>query len=160
MKTEKQRRNDFVSLWTDVMMGLIKGQMTFVSTFWNYHKPDYFDSMVRKRVEDIIEKTFLEKSRELVINPNFLSQVSNGIQSSLKEKKEIDDAIREYLEKNHLPSKHDVAKILQYQQRLESRILDLEEALEDLREGGQLQKEFSKSRAPEKKKQISRRRGA
>ncbi len=81
---------------------------------------------------EAMEKMFVEKMNETIRNPEFLSKFSQVVGSGLEGKKKMDDMSREYLEKMHLPTRQDVAHILQYLQQIESRIIQVEEKMEEL----------------------------
>jgi hypothetical protein len=82
-----------------------------------------------------MEAMFVERFKEMLQSPAILSQVSKGVEAGLEGKKQFDGAIKGYLEKMNMPTREDVAKILQYLHRIESRIADLEEKVEDLGDG-------------------------
>ena len=155
MKEKDSPAWNIFSMWSDMMLELMKGQVAFVSAYMNMGKSRGMDSMLTPHLENLIEKTFIQKSKELVGSPTFLSQVSGEIQTSLKEKKDIDTAIKEYLETRHMPTKSDIAAILQFLHQLESKMLDIEEKIENMEEPKEEKKDTSgvkKSTGAKKKK--------
>lgn len=80
----------------------------------------------------IMEKTFVENVNGMMKNPLFLDATNQGLQAGLEAKKTFDDMSAEYLERMNMPTRRDIAKILQYLQTIESRILDLEDKVEEL----------------------------
>jgi hypothetical protein len=82
-----------------------------------------------------MEAMFVERFKEMLQSPAILSQVSKGVEAGLEGKKQFDGAVKGYLEKMNMPTREDVAKILQYLHKIESRIADLEEKIEDLGDG-------------------------
>ncbi|MEQ8187436.1 MAG: hypothetical protein ABRQ39_05635 [Candidatus Eremiobacterota bacterium] len=85
-----------------------------------------------KQFYEQMEKTFIEKMNELIHNPSFLANISKGVEAGLEGKKKNDELMKNYLEKMNMPTREDSAKILQYLQKIESKLLDLEEKIEDL----------------------------
>lgn len=88
-----------------------------------------------KQFYEQMEKTFIEKMNELIHNPSFLANISKGVEAGLDSKKKNDDLMKNYLEKMNMPTREDTAKILQYLQKIEAKLLDLEEKIEDLSDG-------------------------
>jgi hypothetical protein len=84
---------------------------------------EYFDEM---------EKMFVGRFNELLRDQEFLGTMGKGVLAGLDGKKAMDEALKKSLESAGLPTRADVAKILQYLQTIESRIIDLEEKVEDL----------------------------
>ena len=91
-----------------------------------------FMEPMNKQFYEQMEKTFVEKINEMMLNPSFLSSISKGVESGLDGKKKTDDVMKNYLEKMNMPTRDDTARVLQYLQKIESRIIGLEEKLEDL----------------------------
>ena len=89
-------------------------------------------SLFGKQFYEQMEKMFIDKMNEMIHNPKFLSNISKGVEAGLDSKKKSDEAMSSYLKKMNMPTREDTAKILQYLQKIESKILDLEEKLEDL----------------------------
>lgn len=85
-----------------------------------------------KEFFDMMEKLFVEKVNEAIRNPSFLAQFSKAVGTGLEGKKKADEVTLEYLEKLHLPSKEDFARQMQYLQQIESRIIAVEEKVDDL----------------------------
>jgi hypothetical protein len=85
-----------------------------------------------KQFYEQMEKTFIEKMNDLIHNPSFLANISKGVEAGLDSKKKNDDLMKNYLEKMNMPTREDTAKILQYLQKIEAKLLDLEEKVEDL----------------------------
>lgn len=79
-----------------------------------------------------MESFFIKGMEEMVRNPASVSNMSRAVEGGLEAKARADAAMKKYLETMQLPTREDIAKILQYQQTLESRVIGLEEKLEDL----------------------------
>lgn len=77
-----------------------------------------------------MEGMFIKQMNEMISNPEVLSKVGKGMSSGFENKKILDDAMKAYLEKTSLPSKDDTARIMQYLQQIENRILLLEEKVD------------------------------
>ncbi len=92
----------------------------------------FFGPGMPKEFAEMMEKVFVEKMNEMIRNPDFLSGFSKVVGSGLEGKKQTDDLNREYLQKMNLPSREDISRLLQYLQQLESRIIGLEEKLDEL----------------------------
>lgn len=92
----------------------------------------FFGTGFPKEFTEMMEKAFVEKMNEMIRNPEFLSSFSKVVGTGLEGKKKADDLSREYLQKMHLPSRDDVANVLQYLQQIESRLIGMEEKIEDL----------------------------
>ena len=115
----------------------------------NFMDPTEFN----KQFYGQMEQVFIEKMNEMIKNPAFLSSISKGVETGLDGKKKSDDLIKKYLEKMNMPTREDTSKILQYLQKIETKILDLEDKIEDLSDDlKNLKKEYGKSRKKEKKK--------
>jgi len=115
----------------------------------NFMDPTEFN----KQFYGQMEQVFIEKMNEMIKNPAFLSSISKGVETGLDGKKKSDDLIKKYLEKMNMPTREDTSKILQYLQKIETKILDLEDKIEDLSDDlKNLKKEYGKSRKTEKKK--------
>lgn len=84
---------------------------------------DYFDEMNKK---------FIEQFNQALRNPSFLSEMSKQMASGIESKKVVDDSMKKYLEAMNLPTRDDIDKIMQYLQAVESRIVGIEEKLEDI----------------------------
>ena len=84
---------------------------------------EYFDEMNKK---------FIEQFNQALRNPSFLSEMSKQMASGIQSKKVMDDSMKKYLEAMNLPTREDIDKIMQYLQSVESRIVGLEEKLEDI----------------------------
>ncbi|MEQ8223529.1 MAG: hypothetical protein ABRQ37_14555 [Candidatus Eremiobacterota bacterium] len=104
-----------------------------------------------KQFYEQMEKTFIEKMNELIHNPSFLANISKGVEAGLDSKKKNDDLMKNYLEKMNMPTREDSAKILQYLQKIESKLLDLEEKIENLAdEIGEIKSSMKKNSGEEK----------
>lgn len=79
-----------------------------------------------------LEKVFIGKFSQMLQDPSVLAQVGKGMDAGLEGKKATDTAMKKYLEQAQIPTRDDVARILQYLQAIESRIISLEEKIEDL----------------------------
>ncbi len=99
-----------------------------------FAKPFMDPSQFTKQFYEQMEKNFVDKINEMIHNPSFLSSISKGVEAGLDGKKKSDDLMKTYLDKMNMPTKDDTAKILQYLQKIESRIIDLEEKIEDLQD--------------------------
>jgi len=85
-----------------------------------------------KQFFEQLEKVFIQKMNEMINNPSFLANISKGVETGLDGKKKSDDVMREYLKKMNIPTREDTSKILQYLQKIETKVLDLEDKIEDL----------------------------
>ncbi|MDQ7821400.1 MAG: hypothetical protein RDV48_01260 [Candidatus Eremiobacteraeota bacterium] len=93
----------------------------------------FFDPLkVSGAFQEQMESFFIGKMKDLMESPVFLSQVSKGMESGLEGKKKVDAAMRASLEGMNIATRDDHARTLQCLQRIESKILDLEEKLENL----------------------------
>jgi hypothetical protein len=81
-----------------------------------------------------MESLFVDRFKELLHSHSFLSKVSKGVEAGLDGKRELDNVMKHYLEHVNMPTREDVAKILQYLTKLESRIIGLEEKIEELQD--------------------------
>jgi len=106
--------------------------------------PTQFGNQFYEQMETI----FVDRFKELLHSHSFLSKVGKGVEAGLEGKKGFDDAMRHYLEKAHMPTREDMAKILQYLTRVESRIIGLEEQLEDLKDEVEALRESQKTPKP------------
>ncbi|GEM_PF-1516445 len=84
------------------------------------------------KVVEQMEALFIERMKEMLGNPALLSQVSKSVESGLESKKEFDSALKKQMESLNIPTRDDIAKVLIYLQRIESKVADLEESVEDL----------------------------
>ena len=85
-----------------------------------------------KEYYEEMNKKFIEQFNQVLRNPAFLSEMTKNMASGLENKKVFDDAMKKYLESANLPTRDDFAKVMQYLQAIESRIITLEEKLEDM----------------------------
>ncbi|MGV8118625.1 MAG: hypothetical protein AB2L14_02565 [Candidatus Xenobiia bacterium LiM19] len=88
-------------------------------------------AMSSKMVEQM-EALFIERMKEMLGSPSFLSSISRNVESGLEGKKEFDSALKKHMESLNIPTRDDIAKILIYLQRIESKVADMEESVEDL----------------------------
>jgi hypothetical protein len=88
-------------------------------------------AMSSKMVEQM-EALFIERMKEMLGSSSFLSSVSKSVESGLEGKKEFDSALKKHMESLNIPTRADIAKILIYLQRIESKVADMEESVEDL----------------------------
>ncbi|MHC9538087.1 MAG: hypothetical protein AB9903_01060 [Vulcanimicrobiota bacterium] len=88
-------------------------------------------AMSSKMVEQM-EALFIERMKEMLGSPSFLSSISKNVESGLEGKKEFDSALKKHMESLNIPTRDDIAKILIYLQRIESKVADMEESVEDL----------------------------
>lgn len=94
----------------------------------------FFGTGFPKEFSEMMEKVFVEKMNEMIRNPEFLSGFSKVVGTGLEGKKKADELSREYLQKMHLPSREDIAHVLQYLQQIESRLVSMEEKIEEMSE--------------------------
>ena len=80
----------------------------------------------KKYVEEM-EKLFVGRVNDMLKTPDVLEKVGKGMEAGLDGKKVFDDSMRAYLERSNIPTRDDIARVLQYLQKIESKILDLEE---------------------------------
>lgn len=92
-----------------------------------------------------MESFFIQGMERMVRDPASVGSMSRAVEGGLETKARADAALKQYLESMQIPTRDDVAKILQCQQTLESRILGLEEKIEDLAD-------LVRERLPEKKR--------
>ena len=88
-------------------------------------------AMNSKMVEQM-EALFIERMKEMLGSSSFLSSVSKSVESGLEGRKEFDSAMKKHMESLNIPTRDDIAKILVYLQRIESKVADMEESVEDL----------------------------
>jgi polyhydroxyalkanoic acid synthase PhaR subunit len=108
-----------------------------------FAKPFMDPTQFTKQFYEQMEKNFIDKINEMIHNPSFPSSISKSVESGLDGKKKTDDLMKTYLEKMNMPTREDTAKILQYLQKMESRIIELEEKIEDLQD--EIKKQNKKS---------------
>jgi len=104
-------------------------------------------TMSSKMIEQM-EALFIERMKEMLGSPSFLSSLSKGVESGLEGKKEFDSALKKHMESLNIPTRDDIAKILIYLQRIESKVADLEESVEDLSDELKAIKNASPVKAP------------
>jgi hypothetical protein len=85
-----------------------------------------------KEFMEMMEKMFVEKINDAIRDPAFLNQFGKVVGAGLDGKKKMDDASRAYLERMNMPTRDDIARILQYLQQIENRLIAVEEKVEDL----------------------------
>lgn len=88
--------------------------------------PFGFGSQVREQMEGL----FVRGMEEMLRNQKVLQDVGRTVELGLEGKKAADTQIRQYLELMNIPTRDDVARILQYLQKIESRIADVEEKID------------------------------
>jgi len=79
-----------------------------------------------------MEKLFIDSMTSMMTDSSFLSSVGKGIEKGLEVKMKTDDILKTYLEKANIPTRDDVARLLQYMVRLESKLLAIEEKLDEM----------------------------
>jgi polyhydroxyalkanoic acid synthase PhaR subunit len=89
-------------------------------------------TLMGKEYFEQVEKLFVNKLKETLKDPEFLSVVNQGIDMNLENKKNVNDSVKNYLKSLNMPTREDIARVLQYMQAIESRIISMEEKLEDL----------------------------
>ena len=89
-------------------------------------------SIFQKNFSDQMEKMFIDSMNEMFKNPAFLNKLMKGVELGLDTKKKKDNLMESYLKKMNMPTREDTSKILQYLQKIESKIIDIEEKVEDL----------------------------
>jgi len=110
-------------------------------------------TMSSKMIEQM-EALFIERMKEMLGSPSFLSSLSKGVESGLEGKKEFDSALKKHMESLNIPTRDDFAKILIYLQRIESKVADLEESVEDLSDELKVIKNESPVKAPSVRAQV------
>ena len=90
--------------------------------------PFAFSTQAREQMEGL----FVRGMEEMLRNTRTLQDMSKTMEMGLEGKKMADSSIRQYLEMLNLPTRDDVTRILQYLQKIESRVIGLEEKVEDL----------------------------
>ncbi|NLI75942.1 MAG: hypothetical protein GX442_05800 [Candidatus Riflebacteria bacterium] len=76
------------------------------------------------------EKTTAETLEKLTHDEAFLKQMSQALGSSLDVKKQMETHAEKYLQSINMPTRSDLDRILTYLQRIEARLLDLEDRLD------------------------------
>lgn len=76
------------------------------------------------------EKTTAETLEKLTHDEAFLKQMSQVLGSSLDVKKQMEAHAEKYLQSINMPTRSDLDRILTYLQRIEARLLDLEDRLD------------------------------
>jgi polyhydroxyalkanoic acid synthase PhaR subunit len=89
-------------------------------------------TLMGKEYFEQFEKLFVNKLKETLKDPEFLSVMNQGIDIGLENKKNINESVKNYLKSLNVPSRDDIARVLQYLQAIESRLISLEEKIEDL----------------------------
>jgi polyhydroxyalkanoic acid synthase PhaR subunit len=89
-------------------------------------------SLMGKEYFEQMEKMFTSKLKEALKDPEFLTVMNQGMETGLGSKKNINDSVKNYLKSLNMPTRDDIARVLQYLQAIESKIIGLEEKIEDL----------------------------
>lgn len=76
------------------------------------------------------EKTMGEALEKLTHDETFLKNMSQALGGSLDLKKQMESQVERYLQSINMPTRSDLERILAYLQRIESRLLDLEDRLD------------------------------
>ncbi len=76
------------------------------------------------------EKTMGEAMEKLTRDETFLKNMSQALGGSLDVKKQMESHVERYLQSINMPTRTDLERILTYLQRIESRLLDLEDRLD------------------------------
>ncbi|HEY9069381.1 MAG TPA: poly(R)-hydroxyalkanoic acid synthase subunit PhaE, partial [Candidatus Ozemobacteraceae bacterium] len=79
------------------------------------------------------EKTMTESFERLSKDENFIKTMSQAMTHSLDLRKQMGTQIEAYLKSINMPSKTDLDRMFGYLQRIESKLLDLEDQLAELR---------------------------
>ncbi len=79
-----------------------------------------------------MEKLFVGQVGNMLRNPQFLKEAGKGMEAGLESRKAFNGSMKAYLEASNMPTRDDIARVLQYLQTIESRLLGLEEMMEDL----------------------------
>ena len=90
--------------------------------------PQALSNQIREQMESF----FVKGMEEMVRNAQTLQSVGKGMEVGLQGKQMADAAMRKYLELLNLPTREDIAAVLQYLQKIESRVIGLEEKIEDV----------------------------
>ncbi|HOY67446.1 MAG TPA: poly(R)-hydroxyalkanoic acid synthase subunit PhaE [Candidatus Ozemobacteraceae bacterium] len=99
------------------------------------------------------EKTMTESFERLSKDENFIKTMSQAMTHSLDLRKQMGTQIEAYLKSINMPSKTDLERMFGYLQRIESKLLDLEDQLAELRAAGPqpAERPAAKPAAPRKK---------
>lgn len=102
------------------------------------------------------EKSMTETFERLSKDEHFLKSMSQVMSQSLDVRKQVGSQIESYLASMNMPSKSEIERILSYLQRVEAKLLDLEDQFAAFREELATQKAApvtkpAKKAAPKKK---------
>ena len=84
------------------------------------------------KIYEEMQKFWVDYMQSMFKDPTFLLNLGAGINSSLDGRKELKAFSKQCLESVNMPTRDDTARILQYLQGIESRIIGLEEHMEDM----------------------------
>lgn len=90
------------------------------------------DPQLTSQMQKQMETMFVQGMDQMMRNAQALQHFGTTLKSGLEGKQMADNAMKQYLEMMNLPTRDDVARILTYLQKIESRLIDLEEKVEDL----------------------------
>lgn len=83
-----------------------------------------------RQIREQMEKMFIDGVNQMVRSTDALRQVGTSLETSLDAKQRFEAQARQGLEMMNLPTRDDMARVLTYLQRLESRLLDLDEKID------------------------------
>lgn len=83
-----------------------------------------------RQIREQMEKMFIDGVNQMVRSTEALRQVGTSLETSLDAKQRFDAQTRQGLEMMNLPTRDDMGRVLTYLQRLESRLLDVDEKLD------------------------------
>ncbi|MFZ2957182.1 MAG: hypothetical protein WA705_09850 [Candidatus Ozemobacteraceae bacterium] len=76
------------------------------------------------------EKTMADSIERMTKDEAFLKNISKAFSSSLDVKHQLETQIEKYLKSINMPTKGDLERILSYLQRIEEKLLDLEDQIQ------------------------------
>jgi hypothetical protein len=77
------------------------------------------------------EKSMADVLERLTRDENFIKNMSSAMAGSLDLKKQLESHLESYLQAVNMPTRTDLERMLSYLQRIEQRLLDLEDRLAD-----------------------------
>lgn len=87
------------------------------------------------------EKTMAESLERLTHDESFLKNMGNAVSNSLDLKKQFEENLEKYLRAINMPTKSDLERMLGYLHRIETKLLDLEDKIDEFHSKGLENKE-------------------
>ena len=87
-----------------------------------------------RNMMELWEKSMTETFERMTKDEQFLKSMSQAMSQSLDVRKQFGSQIETYLASINMPSKSELDRILCYLQRVESKLLDLEDQFAEMRE--------------------------